>query len=131
MFYVVLDAEMPLVHEDDRRSIHESTITAEDGSVVRTTVIKANANADPLGNHYHDGDEHFTLVDGEAILFTQDVWEGSHLVNQTLLVAPAAVQIPRGVAHTFTPVDGPFTLVASTSCSYEDLGTHTWKLVRV
>ncbi len=116
---------MAMVSSDDRRTISEATVTHGDGSVERTTLIVTKPDAAPVGNHYHEGRETFILVAGSGEILTQDVVDGG--VYRRLVLAPELIEIPAGVAHTFVP-NGPITLVCLTHCSYEDLGTHPWKL---
>jgi hypothetical protein len=126
-----LIAHMALVHEDNRRSIHEVSTLVDDGDgliVQRLTLIHINEAA-VLGNHYHDGREQFTLVQGRAKLITQTVEDGvaTHDPQETLLEAPAYLSVQTGLAHTFV-FDGPGILLAITNCLHEDLGTHKWDL---
>lgn len=114
---------MVLVRSDAHCDISEATITYPGGRIERTSLIVTKPGADPVGNRHHGRPVTFILVEGEAVLLTQDVI--TIIVRRSRLTAGTVVEIPAGLAYAIVP-KGQITLICRTDRAEADMKTSPW-----
>jgi quercetin dioxygenase-like cupin family protein len=114
-------------HTDDRRTITEVLLTAEDGSPRRYSPITVLVAGAVLGQHYHPHTETFLVLEGTFTLHLQDI-DDPDTREEIEVGEGEALVIPARIAHTFVS-HGPGLLLSTVDREFSKADLISFPLV--